>query len=100
MVPFFEIAGSIIFKFVGKKDLSLVEANKKTDWNLWKGDSLFSMERWNFWKERLQWVSEQNELMDRTRDDAQKLVRLMHSIEQQSRERTQRTRQPTLCAAG
>ncbi|KAF9249958.1 hypothetical protein DTO006G1_5917 [Penicillium roqueforti] len=87
MVPFFEIAGSIIFKFVGKKDLTLAEANKKPDWNLWKGDSSFSKERWDFWKERLQWISEQNELMERTRDDAQKLVEIMHSIEQQSREK-------------
>lgn len=83
MVPFFEIAGSIIFKFLGRKDLSQTGANKKTDWNLWRGDSSFSRERWDFWKERLQWISEQNELMERTRDDAQKLVKIMHSIEQQ-----------------
>ncbi|OQE07866.1 hypothetical protein PENVUL_c012G01548 [Penicillium vulpinum] len=87
MVPFLEIAGSIIFKFVGKKDLSFAEANKKPDWNLWKGDSSFSKERWDFWKERLQWISEQNGLMERTRDDAQKLVELIYSIEQESREK-------------
>lgn len=84
MVPFFEIAGHIIFRFVGKRDLSLLEQLKKSDSNLWYGDSLFSLERWGFWKTRLRWISEQDELMERTRADAQKIVQLMQEIEQQN----------------
>jgi Protein of unknown function (DUF3632). len=82
MVPFFEIAGSIISSSREEGHLQ-TGATKKTDWNLWRGDSSFSRERWDFWKERLQWISEQTELMERTRDDAQNLVKIMHSIEQQ-----------------
>lgn len=85
MVPFLEIAGHIIFGFVGKKDLSLLEKLKLSCSNLWHGDSSFSMDRWEFWKKRLRWVSEQDELMERTRVDARKLVQLMQEIEQQNR---------------
>lgn len=85
MVPFFEIAGHIIFGFVGKRDLSLLEKLKLRDCNLWEGDSSFSMERWEFWKKRLRWTSEQDELMERTRDDARKIVQLMQEIEHQIR---------------
>ena len=85
MVPYIEIAGPIIFSFVGKRDLSLLEALKLKGCNLWQGDSSFSMERWEFWKKRLQWMSEQEELLEGTRADARKLVQLMQEIEQQDR---------------
>jgi hypothetical protein len=85
MVPFFDIAGHIIFGFMGNKDLSLPEKLKLSDANLWHGDSSLSMERWEFWKQRLRWISEQDELMERTRADARKVVQLMQGIEQQNR---------------
>jgi hypothetical protein len=84
MVPFFEITGHIIFRFVGKRDLSLLKRSKERDSNLWHGDSLFSLERWEFWKTRLRWISEQGELMERTQVDAQKIMRLMQEVEQQN----------------
>lgn len=87
MVPYFEIAGHIIFEFVGKRDLSLLATIKSPKCDLWKGDSMFTMERWELWKERLRWVSEQDELLERTRDDARNLVRLMQGIEQQKLEK-------------
>jgi hypothetical protein len=82
MVPVFEIAGHVIFGFVGKRDLSLLEKSKLRGCNLWQGDTSLSMERWEFWKNRLQWASGQDELMERTRADARKLVQLMQEIEQ------------------
>lgn len=85
MVPFIEIAGHIIFSFIGKKDLSLLERIKLRGCNLWEGDSSFSIERWEFWKKRLRWISEQDELMERTQADARKRVQLMQEIEQHSR---------------
>ncbi|KAJ9214706.1 hypothetical protein DTO166G4_3762 [Paecilomyces variotii] len=87
MVPYFEIAGHIIFEFVGKRDLSLLATIKSTKCDLWKGDSMFTMERWEFWKDRLRWVSEQDELLERTRDDARNLIQLMQGIEQQKLEK-------------
>jgi hypothetical protein len=84
MVPYFEIAGHIIFSFVGNRDLSLLETLKLSDCNLWQGDSSLSMERWDFWKRRLQWTSGQDELMERTRADARKLLQIMQEIEQQN----------------
>lgn len=87
MVPYFEIAGHIIFEFVGKRDLSLLATIKSPKSDLWKGDSMFTMERWEFWKDRLRWVSEQDELLERTRDDARNLIQLMQGIEQQKLEK-------------
>lgn len=48
---------------------------------------MFTMERWEFWKERLRWVSQQDELLERTRDDARNLIQLMQGIEEQKREK-------------
>jgi hypothetical protein len=49
--------------------------------NLWKGDVWLTRDRWTFWKERLVWVSEQNELLQRSREEARMLVQLMKEIE-------------------
>ncbi|KAJ5730577.1 uncharacterized protein N7483_005085 [Penicillium malachiteum] len=84
MVPFFEVSGHIIFRFLGKYDLSAIEKLNLPECNLWEGDSSFSMERWEFWKTRLRWVSEQDGLLEITRDDARKIVHLMQEIEQQA----------------
>ncbi|CAI7648031.1 unnamed protein product [Penicillium glandicola] len=81
LVPFFEIVGHIIFSFMDKKDLSAFDSLKYADSNLWKGDAMFSMDRWQFWKERLRWISEQNELNKRTRDEAKMLEQLMQDIQ-------------------
>lgn len=48
---------------------------------LWKGDVWLTRDRWAFWKERLAWISEQSELLQRTRDEANMLVQLMKEIE-------------------
>ncbi|KAJ6016211.1 hypothetical protein N7540_010802 [Penicillium herquei] len=83
MVPFFETSGHILFGFLGKYDLSALEQLKLPGCNLWEGDSSFTIQRWEFWKTRLRWVSEQDELMESTRDDARKIVHIMQQIEQQ-----------------
>jgi Protein of unknown function (DUF3632). len=85
MVHFFEIAGHVVFGFVGKIDLSLLENLKLSGCNLWQGDSSLSMERWEFWKKRLQWASGQDELMERTRADARKLVHLCKKLSNKPR---------------
>jgi hypothetical protein len=54
--------------------------------SLWNGDSQLSMGRWEFWRQRLRWISERDELTERTRHEAQMMERLMHTIEQKSRE--------------
>ncbi|KAJ5707575.1 hypothetical protein N7488_007376 [Penicillium malachiteum] len=82
MAPLFEVCGQVIFGFIGKYDLSVVEQLKLPGCNLWQGDSSFSMERWGFWKTRLRWISEQDKLMERTRDDARRIVHLMQETEQ------------------
>ncbi|KAJ5403996.1 hypothetical protein N7509_003867 [Penicillium cosmopolitanum] len=79
--PFIEISGSVLFYFLDRKDLTSLEALKLPNSNLWKGDSLFTMQRWQFWKERLLWISKQDELMNLTRELAAKLVRSMQNIE-------------------
>lgn len=88
LVPFIQIAGHIIFRFIGRKDLSGFESmkSKYPDSNLWKGDTMFSLDRWEFWKERLRWISEQDELKERTRDEARMLERLMQRIQENSKE--------------
>ncbi|KAJ5773016.1 hypothetical protein N7457_007912 [Penicillium paradoxum] len=82
LVPFLEISGDVIFSLMDQCDLSMVELPKSSDHNLWNGDSNFSMARWEFWKERLRWIGEQNELMEMTRYEAHRMVQLMHDIEQ------------------
>ena len=64
-----------IFRFVNKKDLAWLESvkSKYPDSDLWKGSTMFTLDRWEFWRERLRWVSEQNDLKERTRDEAQML---------------------------
>jgi hypothetical protein len=81
LVPFIQIAGHIISGFIGRKDLSWWESMKYPDSNLWKGDTMFSLHRWEFWRERLRWISEQDELKERTRCEARMLEKLMLSIQ-------------------
>ena len=83
MAPFLEVSGQVIFGFIGKYDLSVLGQLTLPGCNLWQGDSSFSMERWEFWKTRLRWISEQDELMERTRDNARKIVLILQEIEQQ-----------------
>lgn len=82
LVPFFEIAGDIIYNFIDKEDLSRFNSIKHSDSDLWKGDTKFTKDRWDFWKERLRWISEQSELKQRTRDEARMLVQLLQNIEE------------------
>ncbi|KUI71802.1 hypothetical protein VM1G_06968 [Cytospora mali] len=82
LVPFFEIAGDVIYSFVDKKDLSWSDNLKYLDANLWKGEIKFTKSRWDFWKDRLQWVFEQGELKQRTRDEARLLAETMKTIEE------------------
>lgn len=44
------------------------------------------MIRWVFWKQRLRWISERDELTERTRHEALMIEQLMQSVEQKSRE--------------
>ncbi|KAJ6099731.1 hypothetical protein N7467_001266 [Penicillium canescens] len=80
IVPFFEIAGNIIFHFIDKVDIAWME-KKLPNSNLWKGSSLFTMDRWEFWKDRLRWIGQKSELMERTREDAERLIRIMQNIQ-------------------
>ncbi|KAK5807094.1 hypothetical protein VI817_001352 [Penicillium citrinum] len=84
LAPYIEISGPVLFQFLGRSDLSSLEAVKLPDSNLWKGNSLFSMQRWQFWKQRLVWISKQDELMDSTRGLAARLVISMQEIEENS----------------
>jgi hypothetical protein len=42
---------------------------------------MFSLDRWEFWRERLRWISEQDEIKERTRCEARMLEKLMLSIQ-------------------
>ena len=44
----------------------------------------FTPDRWEFWKEQLQWISEQSVLNTRTRDEARMLEEQMQNIQQHS----------------
>ncbi|KUI52732.1 hypothetical protein VP1G_00107 [Cytospora mali] len=81
-ITMLNIAGDVIYSFVDKKDLSWSDTLKYPGANLWKGDSKFTKSRWDFWKDRLQWVSEQSELKLRTRDEASLLAETMKTIEE------------------
>lgn len=102
LVPFIVIAGDIMYRYTDREMLSRRFAetyqenhqhNTREFWQamcptvkppeayLWKGDIWLTRDRWAFWKERLIWVSEQNELLQRTRDEASMLVQLMTEIE-------------------
>jgi hypothetical protein len=84
----FEIAEQTIFSFVDKMDLPpFTSLNKKYPNScLWDGESQLSMRRWEFWKQRLRWISERDELTERTRHEALMIEQLMQNIEQKSRE--------------
>lgn len=45
---------------------------------------MFSLDRWEFWRERLRWISEQDELEKRTCCEAWMLEKLIQSIQQHS----------------
>jgi len=101
LVPYFDIAGDIIYEWTNQKTrihkfrpdeyakgskeylrskcACLKSAHPEAD--LWKGDEWVTRARWAFWRERLVWVSEQTELMQRTRDEATMLVQMMKNIE-------------------
>jgi len=110
MVPFLKIAGHIIYRYLDREALSRRfkethqenhRDNTREFWQvlasevkptragpeypdaclLWHGDVWLTRDRWAFWKQRLVWISEQNELLQRTRDDALMLIQLMQEIE-------------------
>ncbi|KAJ4398822.1 hypothetical protein N0V85_006183 [Neurospora sp. IMI 360204] len=106
LVPFLVIAGDIMYRYTDREmmarrfaeahqenhehntreywqefssnrsERSLWKAEKKVDQHEW-----LTRERWAFWKKRLVWISEQTELLQRTRDEAIMLVQLMTEIE-------------------
>ncbi|KAK3491766.1 hypothetical protein B0T13DRAFT_477631 [Neurospora crassa] len=106
LVPFLVIAGDIMYRYTDREmiarrfaeagqenhvhntrefwqrfstnrsERSLWKAEKKVDQDEWP-----TRERWAFWKKRLVWISEQTELLQRTRDEAVMLVQLMTEIE-------------------
>lgn len=98
LVPFLDIAGDILYRLTDRETLyrrfiqepgldATAYCGYESTWlkypaaHLWKGDIWLSRDRWAFWKERLLWISEQDELMQRTRDEARMLVQLMGEIE-------------------
>lgn len=82
-MPFFEIAGHVIYSFIGRTDLAGFQSLKYPQSDLWTGDSGFSKERWDFWKKRLRWVEARSELKRRTQQDAASLTQMMEVVEKQ-----------------
>ncbi|KAL2015290.1 hypothetical protein VTK56DRAFT_5897 [Thermocarpiscus australiensis] len=101
LVPFLEIAGDIIYKFMDRDTLSCSLAqndpeNTRQYWlskcrsikrypeaDLWKGDVWMTRDRWAFWRQRLVWISGQEKLQQRTRAEASTLAQLMGRIEEE-----------------
>ncbi|EGZ73974.1 hypothetical protein NEUTE2DRAFT_149865 [Neurospora tetrasperma FGSC 2509] len=106
LVPFLVIAGDIMYRYTDREMIvrRFAEAhqenhkdNTRESWqryslfcsgrSLWKDEKKvdqhewLTRERWAFWKKRLVWISEQTELLQRTRDEAIMLVQLMTEIE-------------------
>ena len=63
------------------RDNKSTEYLKYPDSNLWYGKPRYSKERWAFWKERLEWISQQEELLKNTRDISHMIVNSMEAIE-------------------
>lgn len=48
----------------------------------WKGQQVWSRERWEYWKKRFEWVTTVKTLKESTRDEARQCVEQMEDIEQ------------------
>ena len=87
LVPWFEITGRLIYNYDDRENSSALRGYKndrslkclRTD--LWHGEMFFNLGRWKFWKERLEWISQQESLLAETRDIATQLVVRMNEIE-------------------
>ncbi|KAJ5545484.1 hypothetical protein N7535_006130 [Penicillium sp. DV-2018c] len=57
LTPWFEISGRVLYGCIGSKDLECWTPIKSKGSNLWMRDLSLSLERWNFWKAQLDWMS-------------------------------------------
>lgn len=48
--------------------------------DLWKGMHGFCRERWNLWKDRLEWVQQQPEVAGKTKTMAKRAVEIMNTL--------------------
>ncbi|KAK3900846.1 hypothetical protein C8A05DRAFT_45396 [Staphylotrichum tortipilum] len=109
LVPFIDIAGDVIYEWTdGRTQLRKFNPGghpkgsveyrhaqlpcikgRHPEADLWDTDERVTRERWGFWKARLVWVSSQGELMQRTRDEATTVVRMMEDIERRAAQPSQ-----------
>ncbi|KAH8597050.1 hypothetical protein B0O99DRAFT_685521 [Bisporella sp. PMI_857] len=67
--------------FAGMEIYNCEEVTLGWSGGLWKEAPGFSKTRWNFWKERARWVSEQQKLSKATREVAEKLLEKTDEVE-------------------
>jgi hypothetical protein len=92
LAPWFEISGGVLYSFIDRKYLDGFEKAKFPGSKCWKGGKWWTMERWNFWKERLRWISHMHvmtedqrgrDVMNSIREKARELEGMMQLIEEQ-----------------
>ena len=87
LVPWFEATGRLIYNYHDCENSSALRGYKNerslkclyTD--MWHGEMFFNLGRWKLWKERLEWIAQQESLLKETRDTATQLVVRMNEIE-------------------
>ena len=74
------VAAQWVF-YAGKEIYNCEENTQGLSEGLWNWEAGFGKARWNFWKQRANWVGEQQKLSKATREVALKMVEKMDEVE-------------------